>query len=101
MASQFHNLSADQLADEIGRLDTHIKAQTEALDALKDEFKRRDISAARGEFFAVTRSVATSKRIDTKRLRADLGDALDGYEVETTSTRLTVKASPRLGQEAA
>lgn len=100
MADRFHNLSDEQLADEIGKLDTHIKSQAEALEALKDEFKRRDVSAARGEFFAVTVSTSTSKRLDTKKLRAALGDALDGYEVETTSVRLTVKASPRLGEAA-
>lgn len=101
MPSPFHNMSDEQLADEIGKLDTHIKTQAEQLEALKDEFKARDISAARGDLYAVTRSISTSKRLDTKKLRAALGDALDGYETETTSTRLTIKASPRLGQEAA
>jgi hypothetical protein len=100
MPSPFHNLSAEQLADEIGKLDTVIKSQTEQLDALKDEFKRRDVSAARGDLFVVTASTSTSKRLDTKRLRADLGDALDGYESETTSTRLLIKPSPRLAEVA-
>ena len=94
--SPFHNLSNEQLADEIGKLDTLMKSGAERLDALKDEFKLRQCSAARGDFYAVTASTSVSKRIDTKRLRADLGDALDVYETETTSTRLLIKASPKL-----
>ena len=101
MPSPFHNMSDEQLADEIGKLDTHIKTQAEQLEALKDEFKARDISAACGNSYAVTRSDTTSKRLDTKKLRAALGDDLVAYETETKSTRLTIKASPRLGQEAA
>lgn len=97
---RFHNLSTEQLADEIGKLDTVIKSQTEQLDELKDEFKKRGASAARGNLFVVTASTSTSKRLDTKRLRADLGDALDAYETETTSTRLLVKPSPKLAEVA-
>lgn len=96
MHSPFHNYSDGQLADEIGKLDTRIKAQTEELDGLKDEFKRRGITAARGQVFAVTASTSTSKRLDTKRLRAALGDALDGYEAESTSTRFSIKPAPAL-----
>ena len=100
MTNQFNNLSNEQLADEIGKLDTVIKEQTERLDALKDAFKARNCSAARGELFVVTRSETTSKRLDTKKLRAALGDALDGYEIESSSTRLLVKPSPKLAEVA-
>ena len=100
MTDNFNNQSNEQLADEIGNLDTQVKYLEERLTLLKDAFKARNCSAARGERFAVTVSESTSKRLDTKKLRADLGDALDVYEVETTSTRLTIKASPRLAEVA-
>lgn len=60
----------------------------------------RNCSAARGQMFVVTRSESTSKRLDTKKLREALGDALDGYEVESTVIRLNVKAAPRLAEVA-
>ena len=100
MTDQFNNLSNEQLADEIGNLNATISFETERLDALKTAFKSRGCSAARGQFFAVTVSESTSKRLDTKRLREALGDALDGYEIETTSQRLLVKAAPRLAEVA-
>lgn len=100
MSEQFNNLSNEQLADEIGELDTLIKDQDKRLSDLKDAFKARKCSAARGQFFAVTVSESTSKRLDTKKLREALGDALDGYEIESTSVRLLVKPAPRLAQVA-
>jgi hypothetical protein len=96
MTNQFNNLSNEQLADEIGELDTVIKDQEKRLTELKDAFKSRNCSAARGSFFVVTVSESTSKRLDTKKLREALGDALDGYEIESTSTRLLVKPAPRM-----
>lgn len=100
MTNQFNNLSNAQLADEIGTLDTNIKDQEKRLADLKDAFKSRQCSAARGEYFAVTVSESTSKRLDTKKLREALGDALDGYEIESTSVRLLVKPAPRLAEVA-
>jgi predicted phage-related endonuclease len=92
----FNNYSNEQLADEIGKLDLTAKQVTERLDELKDAFKARNCSAARGDFFAVTVSESTSTRLDTIKLKADLGDALKPYEKETTSKRINIKASPRL-----
>lgn len=99
-SNQFNNFSNEQLADEIGNLNAIVSEQTDRLDVLKNAFKSRDCSAARGQFFAVTISESTSKRLDTKKLREALGDALDGYEIESTSKRLTVKAAPRLSEVA-
>ncbi len=96
MTDQFNNLSNEQLADEIGNMNAIVSEQTERLDALKTAFKARNCSVARGKYFAVTVSESTSKRLDTKKLREALGDALDGYEIESTSLRLLVKAAPRL-----
>lgn len=96
MTSKFDNLSNEQLADEIGKLDLQSKELIERLDALKDEFKARGCSAARGQLFAVTVSESTTKRIDTKKLREALGSMIDEYENETTSKRITIKVSPKI-----
>lgn len=100
MTSKFHNISTADLADRIGAADADVKARQEALDEMKDEFKRRGVNVARGSTFVVSVSTSTSKRLDTKRLRADLGDALDGYEVASETTRLTIKAAPKLDEAA-
>jgi hypothetical protein len=99
--SDIHSLSTADLADQIGRLDADIKARAEQLDTLKGEFRRRGVNAARGAAFVVTCSTSTSKRLDTTKLRADLGDALAPYEVETETTRILIKAAPQLAEDAA
>lgn len=97
---RFHNLSNEQLADELGRVDSDIKARTEVLDELKDEFKRREITAARGTDFVVSASTSSSKRLDTKRVEAELAGVLDGYYKESTTTRILVKPAPKLSEVA-
>ena len=99
-ANQYHNTSDAALADQIGALDTRIKAYEAELTPLKDEFKRRGLTAVRGGAFVVTASTSTSKRIDSKKLREALGDALEGFENDVTSTRLLVKAIPQLADAA-
>lgn len=96
--NQYDNLSNEQLADEIGKLDLTSKQIIEKLDSLKDAFKGRNCSAARGELFAVTVSTSTTERLDTKKLREVLGDAVDQYTTTTMSTRITIKASPKLAE---
>jgi hypothetical protein len=92
MAHRLHNYSDEQLADEIGKLDALIKVHSAELDGLKDEFKHREITAVRGTVFVVTASTTTSRRLDTKRLRADFGSALDRYENATVATRVSIRA---------
>jgi predicted phage-related endonuclease len=100
MTTKFNNLSNEQLADEIGNLDSTVKYYTERLEEVKTEFKSRNCSAARGAQFAVTVSESTSERLDTKKLKEALGDALAGYTIETTTKRLLVKAAPQLAKVA-
>jgi len=95
---QLNNYSNEQLADEIGKQDSSIKALEERLDVFKKAFKDRGCSAARGQNYVVTASTSISKRIDTEKLRAAMGDALAEYEKETTSTRLMIKLAPKLDE---
>lgn len=97
MASKYDHLSVSTLADEIGRADGDIKARTARLDEMKDELKARGVNSAAGHDFIVTISESTSKRLDTKRLQADLGDALDGYF--STSSRMLVKPASKTDEE--
>lgn len=93
------NITPAALADEIGQLDADHKALGEALDAKKDALKmmlaRNGETIARGERFMCSVTETVSDRLDTKRLKADLGGALDGYYVKATSLRMTIKAAPR------
>ena len=100
MTSRFHNVSTADLADRIGAIDSDIKARQEQLDELKDEFKRRGVNIAKGASYVVSATRSTSKRLDTKRLQADLGDALDGYYAESETTRILIKAAPKLDEVA-
>jgi hypothetical protein len=101
MTTQFNNDRPAQYADEIGNLDAAIKEQTERLDALKAAFKALNISAARGQNFAITVTETSSERLDTKKLTADLGkDTLAPYYTTTNSQRMTIKAVARLAEVA-
>ena len=91
MTTQFDNISNHQLADAIGELDRDIKSREARLEALKREFKARGLTTVSGCNYTVSTSACTTKRLDVKRLRADLGDALDGYEVEGITTRILIK----------
>lgn len=101
MANKFDNISDAALVDEFG----NVKAQIDALE--KREKELRDEIVARfddvpmiGARWTATVSTSASKRLDTKRLRVDLGDALDVYETESTSTRVVAKPTMILGEAA-
>jgi hypothetical protein len=93
MAHNFDNMSDEIVADEIGDLNTKIKALEENLQAYKDEFKRRGLSAVKGLNYIVSASTSTTKRLDTKKVRDVLGDALDdSFFTSSDVTRITTKA---------
>jgi hypothetical protein len=98
-ASRFHNFSDAALADAIGRADAIVKGAEAELTALKDEFKSRRLAEVAGEEFAVTATEQISGRLDSKAVKAFLGDAGDAYfkfEKGIVSTVIRVKASERL-----
>ena len=92
MTDKFNNLSDEALADEIGELNAIIKGYETRLDALKDAFKARARSIVKGQSWIVSASTSTTKRLDVKKVREVLGDALDdSYFVSSESTRITTK----------
>ena len=100
MLSPLHNVSNEMIADQLGRLDTNRKFLVEQIDKLKAELKRRGVTAARGEEFAITVSESTPRGLDTEKVKALLGDELADYQRETPTTRFTIKPAPRLSEVA-
>ena len=91
----FDNMSDHDLADEIGQLNFKIKADEAELDRLKDEFKKRGASITRGAKWIVSASTCESQRLDTKKVKDVLGDALDdSFFITSTVTRVSTKPVP-------
>ena len=93
MSNAFHNQSTNTLADDYGNL----KAQADAINArlkdIKAELIKRSVTQAAGDRFAVTVSEQSSVRLDTKGLRAALGDDIcKDFENVSFSTVVRVKA---------
>jgi hypothetical protein len=80
MASKYHNLSNEALADEIGRADAIAKAAEAELKALKDEFKARGLDCAEGLVSTVTAAEVFKNTLDTARVREGLGDHVKQFE---------------------
>lgn len=98
-SNPFHNVSTADLAEEYGNIKATISPLEKRLEVLKEELQARiDDTPAIGPRWTVTKSESVSKRMDVKRLRADLGDALDPYEVESKVVRMLVKPTMILGE---
>jgi hypothetical protein len=95
-ASRFHNLSDAALADELGRVDSIVKAAEAELTLLKNEFKARGIGEVAGEQFTVTATEQIAGRLDTKAVKAFLGDSYVKFEQAVVSTVIRIKAANRL-----
>ena len=91
MASQFHNISNEALADMIGECSHDIKARTKRLDDLKTEFKRRRKVRIAGEKFEVETSCYSTSSFDAKAARAALGDVLAPFERTTECERTNIR----------
>lgn len=80
------------LADMIGDADMAAKEEQAYLDSLKDEAKRRGCEMATGSRFKFTVTLAETSRLDTKGLKALLGDALDPYYKKSASKTLRISS---------
>ena len=73
--SQFHNLSAANLADRLGALKAEI-ADLEAREkALRDELVRLGVPAIEGAVYDTTITEAVRWTLDTKAVKAEMGAA--------------------------
>jgi hypothetical protein len=94
-SSRFHNLSNAALADELGRVDSVVKAAETELKLLKDEFKSRGLQEAIGDVFAVSATEQISGRLDAKAVRQYLGPSYARFEMAIVSTVIRIKAANR------
>lgn len=102
MASTFHNTSTADLADEFGALKGQADAIEARLAAIKAEFVARSVERCEGAKFTVTLTSQTAKRLDTKALKAALGDEIiAGFEKETASSVCRVKPTVVFGHSIA
>lgn len=102
MASTFHNTTTADLADEFGALKGQVDAIEERLSAIKKEMLARQVERVEGQRFTVTISSQTTKRLDTKALKAALGDDIIAeFEKETTSQVVRTKPTVVFGQSVA
>jgi hypothetical protein len=93
--SRFHNLSDAALADEIGRVDAIMKSAEAELKGFKDEFKARGLTTADGDAFSVTATEQIAGRLDSKAVKAFLGDAYVKFETAVVSTVVRIKPAVR------
>lgn len=97
--NKYHNMTDHELADLFGERKLVADAATKECDEIKDELKRRldgdgVIEAAK---FTVTVATSYATRIDTKKLRDVLGDAVKEVEMTSESVRVTVKPTVIFG----
>jgi|ERR1700687_1376360 len=98
--TRFHNLSDTMLADALGQADAVLKGAEVECKALKDEFKRRQLTEVAGENFTVTATEQIAGRLDVKAVKEYLGESYRRFEVATISTVIRIKAVTRLAAAA-
>jgi hypothetical protein len=88
-------ISNAKLADYIGKLDAEKKALEVRIKEAKAEFIARDKAEATGETYTIKLTHFTQSRIDTKAIRADMGDNFIAmYSNDTEGTRVSVRVNP-------
>jgi hypothetical protein len=100
ITSRFHNLSNEMLADAIGQADAVLKGVEAECKALKDEFKRRGLTAVAGENFTVTATEQIAGRLDVQAVKQYLGDSWRRFEVATVSTVIRIKTVQQVARAA-
>jgi hypothetical protein len=98
--SPLHNLSAGDLADELGALKADIADLKAREDALRAELISRNLPEAEGALFRASITEALRQSLDTERVRNEMGtawcDARSKIAVVTT-----VRVSARTGSRKA
>lgn len=90
--NRFHNLSNEQLADQVGAACAMAKGAEATATALKAEFTRRGLKTVTGWQFTVTATEQIAGRLDAAAVRAHLGDAYYRFEKPIVSTVIRTKA---------
>ena len=73
--SPYHNRSAGDLADEIGKLCAEIADLEAQRKVFREELIRRDVAEAEGALFRATVSEAVRWTVDSAKVKAEMGEA--------------------------
>jgi hypothetical protein len=91
--SPYHNLSAGDLADEIGRLCAEIADLEARRKAFREELIRRAVPEVEGSVYRATISDAVRWTLDSKAVRSEMGEAWwDARCRQSLVTTVAVKA---------
>jgi hypothetical protein len=91
--SPYHNLSAGDLADELGNLSADIAELDARRKAYREELIRRGVPECEGALFRATVSNAVRWTIDSKTVKAEMGSAWwDAHCQQSLVTTVAVKA---------
>ena len=94
--SPLHNLSAGDLADELGAIKSDLADLKAREDALRAELISRKLPEAEGALFRATITEATRWTLDTDRVKSEMGAAW--YDAHCRgSLTTTVRVSARTG----
>jgi len=94
--SPLHNLSAGDLADELGAIKSDLADLKSREDALRGELIRRGVPEAEGCLFRVTVTEATRWTLDVERVKSEMG--APWYEAHSRgSLTTTVRVCARTG----
>jgi hypothetical protein len=94
--SPFHNLSAGDLADELGAVKSDLADLKSREDALRGELIRRGVSEAEGALFRATVTETTRWTLDTDRVKSEMGAAwYDAHTKGSLTTTVRVCARTR------
>jgi hypothetical protein len=98
--SLYHNHSAGDLADGLGRLATEIAELEGRRKAFREEMIRRGVAEAEGALYRATVSDAVRWTIDSAKVRAEMGepwwDARCRQPLVATVAVKALVASPKL-----
>jgi hypothetical protein len=89
--SRFHSV-----ADLLGHADAVLKGAEAECKLLKDEFKRRGLIEVVGAHFTVTATEQIAGRLDSKAVKAYLGESYHRFEIAVISTVIRIKAVQRI-----
>lgn len=88
-----HTYSNVELADMIGELDRRATLNAARTKIVRDEWKRRGLTKVKGHDYEVDTVSIASERLDTARLREDLGETVSNYLVTGYSVRFVIRQS--------